>query len=89
MTAAVDREEQVDDAIFLLTLAERLIEALVAMFSGAPNFVFDAAVNIVFRVGFDDEESTRIEGKLVLNLKGRRLMFLQKIISIAFYPMFP
>lgn len=54
---AVDREEQVDDAALLFAFAERLIQSLVAVLGGAPNLVFDAAMNVVLRVGFDDKES--------------------------------
>jgi hypothetical protein len=48
VSAAVDREEEVNDAVFLLAFAESLVEALVAVLCGAPNLVLDAAVNVVF-----------------------------------------
>lgn len=59
MSAAVDRKEEVNDAGVLFAVTECLIQSLVAVLRGAPNLVFDAAVNVVFRVGFDDKESTR------------------------------
>lgn len=65
MAAAVDREEEVNDAGVLFAFAECLIQALVAVLRRTPNLVLDAAVNVVFRVGFDDEESG--EGKRNLN----------------------
>lgn len=54
---AVNGEEKVNDAVLLLAFAECLIQALVAVLRRAPNLVFDAAVNVVLRVGFDDKES--------------------------------
>lgn len=57
MAGAIHREEQVDAAIDFLTLAICLIEALIAVVSRAPNFVFYAAMNIIFRIGLNDEES--------------------------------
>lgn len=55
--ASVHREEQVNDTTLPLPLAEGRIEALVTVLCAAPDFVLDAAMDVVLRVGLDNEES--------------------------------
>lgn len=57
MTGPVDGVEEEDGAAFLFAFVERLVQTFIAMFRGTPDVVFDAAMNVVFRVGFYDKES--------------------------------
>lgn len=54
---SVDGEKQIHHATLLFALAERLIQALVAVLGRTPDFVLNTAMNIVFRVRLDDKES--------------------------------
>lgn len=57
MTAGVHAEEQIDRATSV-RLSERLIESLISGISGAPNFILQRLVHVIFRVGFNDEEAS-------------------------------
>lgn len=52
----VHREEQIHHTAFLFAFAIRLIQPLVAVFGRAPDLVLDASVDVILRVGFDNEE---------------------------------
>lgn len=50
VTGAVNRKEQVDNAVLLLTFSECLVQSLVAMLRGAPNLILDTAMDVIFRI---------------------------------------
>lgn len=62
MSRPIHREQQIDFATVTLGVAERLVQALVAVLGGAPNLVFDAAMNVVLGIGLYDEESANNSG---------------------------
>lgn len=66
VSAPVDGEEQINDALFLFAFAESRVEAFVTVFRAAPDFVLDAAVDVIFRVGFDDKEACVGSGQVKL-----------------------
>lgn len=72
MPAPVDREEQVDHATLLFSLAVSGVKSLVSMLGTAPDLVLDAAVDVVLRVRLYHEEAGQ----------GRRQIELLRIIIV-------
>lgn len=56
MSRTIHGKEQVDGSV-ALAFPIGLVKPLVAVFGATPDLVLDAAVNVVLRVGFDDEEA--------------------------------
>lgn len=67
MTRSVNREKQVDNAVLFALVSISLVQAFVAMLSWAPNLVFDAAMDVIFRIRLDDKESGWEWNKMWLN----------------------
>ena len=54
MPRGIDTEEQVDGATSC-SVFERLVESLVARLSGTPDLVLQRLVNVILRIGLDNE----------------------------------
>lgn len=61
MSRAVHREEEIDGLrlLALVGFLERLVQASISMFGGAPNVEFDASVDVLLGVTLDDEKFGR------------------------------
>lgn len=57
MGRRIDGEQEINDAASFFPFAVRLIESFVAVLRGTPDFIFNATMNIIFGIGFNDKES--------------------------------
>lgn len=56
MTGSIHRKEQIHRSV-TLALPKRLVQSFVTVLCAAPNLVLDAAMNIVFRIRFDNKKA--------------------------------
>lgn len=63
MGGRIDGKQEVNNAASLFPFAIRLIESFVTVLRGTPNFIFNATMNIIFGIGFNDKESETLDGR--------------------------
>lgn len=56
MTGSVYREEQIEGCTLATRFSISLIQPLVTMLRAAPNLIFDGPMDVILRIGFDDEK---------------------------------